>query len=156
MTVLRASTLATWLLLVVAGVVAVQRAQRDLLTDLRHADADVRRCASLAVGRARIADAALVESLTGLLGDPSVRSAAAWALGELGPAAHGAVPALLELLRDGGTDELQRAHVALALGRIAGGSANVASVLDDLERRDSPLVGKFARLGRDATLPRAR
>ena len=97
--------------------------------------------------RSRPADVAL---LAAALDDPRGRDAAAFALGELGPAARDAVPALLALGRSDDARLLVR--VAWALSRIAGDDASVQATLAEIARSPQPLVRRVA----EAALARTR
>src|SRR5439155_1762109 len=82
-----------------------------------------------------------------------VRRRAALALGELGPAARTAVPALLEALRD--KELMVRRWTAFALGEIASKAASAAGPLVELLREPSAAtrcIGAIAlsRIGADA------
>jgi len=91
-----------------------------LLAALDDPRADVRAAAALALARMELS-AGAVPSLVRCLGsgDAYVRGFAAWSLGNLGPAAQGAVPALVEALEADDTANV----VAAALARIGPAAA---------------------------------
>ena len=91
------------------------RAHARLLQELAHESAPRRAAVLLALGRSRVAEAAVVSAIGTGLEDPSVevRAAAAAALGRLGVAAAAAQPALLRATSD--SDPLVRANSLTAL-----------------------------------------
>ena len=104
-----------------------------------------RRAADVATGFAH-SDVDVIESLIALLGDRevSVTEAAAWALGELGPAAveAGAVERLAETAK-GHTDPLVRESAVAALGAL-GDRAGLGAVLAGC--KDKPAIRRRAVL----------
>ena len=104
------------------------------VTQRKNASVDLRQTTATAFGK--IGPVAL-PALTELLedGDLQVRCRAAWALGEMGPAAETAIPALVEALRD--KDGLVRCYVASALAKI--GPAAVPILTELLRDKDEHL-----------------
>jgi HEAT repeat protein len=61
--------------------------------------------------------------------DSDIRSIAAVTLGEIGPEAKDAIPALIQLLQDQDAEGFARANAALVLGQIGEGAEDAMSVL---------------------------
>ncbi len=118
-----------------------------LLAALDDPRADVRAAAALALARMELS-AGAVPSLVRCLGsgDAYVRGFAAWSLGNLGPAAQGAVPALVEALEADDTANV----VAAALARIGPAAAQaVPALAADLHGTEAGRRWRAARtLGR--------
>jgi HEAT repeat protein len=74
--------------------------------------------------------------------DPIVRVHAGFALGDIGPAAHPAVPTLLELLT--GENVQDRRLAAVTLGGIAQGAAAAVPVLRNARKDADAVVARFA------------
>lgn len=102
-----------------------------LISSVNHQAVEVRRCATLALGKigpdAKSAVTALINSLKDQ--DNAVRQNAATTLGKIGPNAKSAVPALIHALQD--QDNEVRQNAATALGKIgpAAKSATEALIL---------------------------
>ena len=113
----------------------------DWQGDLRDASSEVREKATQALGH--FGDKA-VPILAQTLGepDPDVRWAAAYALGEIGPAAKDAVPALVQALTD--PDDMVRGRAEVTLRRID------PSVLEKWEQAEKAAAEEDARLRKEA------
>lgn len=96
-------------------------------------------------GPAKVDIRGALPALIGALRDPDsmVRARAAEAIGEIGPDAAPAVPALIGLLRPG---ESARAMVCLALSRIGPAAASALPALTALLSDPDAYVAKLARL----------
>jgi HEAT repeat protein len=104
------------------------RTLAECVADLGHVDAAKRRQAALDLGALR--DAAAVGPLRHALDDaePRVREAATWALGELGPDASQAVPALIKLCQE--DVRIENRHLAVkSLGQIGPDAAAAVTLL---------------------------
>jgi HEAT repeat protein len=126
----------------------------SLLAVLDDTRANVRAAAALALARMELSPGA-VPGLVHSLGSPDdyVRGFAAWSLGNLGPAAEGAVPALVEAL---GADDTASVAAA-ALARIGPAAAQaVPALVADLHGSEAGRRWRAARtLGRIGPLAEA-
>ena len=93
--------------------------------------------------------------------DSDIRSIAAVTLGEIGPEAKDAIPALIQLLQDQDAEGFARANAALALGQIGEGAEDAMSVLiqalrdqDKYVRRDA--AGALEEIGTPRTIKAAK
>ena len=93
--------------------------------------------------------------------DSDIRSIAAVTLGEIGPEAKDAIPALIQLLQDQDAEGFARANAALALGQIGEGAKDAMSVLiqalrdqDKYVRRDA--AGALEEIGTPRAIKAAK
>jgi len=93
--------------------------------------------------------------------DSDIRSIAAVTLGEIGPEAKDAIPALIQLLQDQDAEGFARANAALALGQIGEGTEDAMSVLiqalrdqDKYVRRDA--AGALEEIGTPRAIKAAK
>ena len=108
---------------------------------------EVRRAAATGLGDIGQADEPVLKALIATLGkdpDSAVRVDAAQALGQLGPKAKSAVPALLRALKDG---HVQR-HAAEALGRIGRSAINPLIDLAVGGKSEAVRIGAIQSLGK--------